>query len=207
MSQNSPSPQPRSSLLLSPSGPQHGDALLTDVLNKLQVLKALTKQQDQTNKPTIPLLAQACSLLDNLPMPSPKKPTSMISQAGSVQWTTEQEQHIKTLRMSAWKDMADGCIRASDFIQAEVCLQKLAKLQAEAAGPLGEKPSSKPKNEDQTAIVPTQDQCLNAAGLVLTWDTLSKVFGDMGKQDMAINYAKRRDKLGERLSNHISTIT
>ncbi|KAI7831185.1 hypothetical protein BC939DRAFT_437860 [Gamsiella multidivaricata] len=190
--------------------------LFTDTLLKLQVHSALAKESVYNNKSPLPFLAQSCSLLDNIP-------------AHSLQWTTVQENLISSLRIDAWKVLADACIKANDLIQAEASLERLATLQEVAAGPLSlrskarnrrrgrpsvsETPNSISVSDSSTSSAPsaslpsttsvvvqaTKEERQAATDLILTWEKLYQVYRDMGRQDMANNFVKRAEKMNEHL--------
>ncbi|KAF9101612.1 hypothetical protein BGX29_005435 [Mortierella sp. GBA35] len=186
--------------------------LFADTLLKLQIHSALAKEQVHHNKSPIPLLAQSCSLLDNLPS---------FTSSSTSSWTPTQRSLIDSLKIDAWTALADGCIQANDLIQAEASLQRLSTLQDAAAGPFSwraqQKPnkfrrnnnvsSSQPTGTGTIVTDPTKEHRQAAAGLIQTWIKLRQVYTDMGKQDMANNYAKRMQKMTELFQNTISTTT
>ncbi|KAF9940995.1 hypothetical protein BGZ65_005527 [Modicella reniformis] len=201
--------------------------LFTDTLLKLQIYSALAKENIQNGKAPLPLVAQSCSLLDNLPTRSPPH------------WTPEQVNLINSLKMNAWADLADECIRTNDLIQAEASLQRLSALQDTATGPLSLRNkanrqrdrranSSAPASNDSTLHVNhhttlssisgssegksegksvsttmeiTKEQRQGTADLIQTWDKLRQVYNDMGQQEMANNFVKRIAKMRERLND------
>ncbi|KAG0376641.1 hypothetical protein BGX24_007446 [Mortierella sp. AD032] len=97
--------------------------LFADTLIKLQIHSALAKEHIHHNKSPLPLLAQSCSLLDNLP----------TSSTATTHWTPVQRTLIDALKIDAWTALADACIQADDLIQSEASLQRLATLQDTAA--------------------------------------------------------------------------
>ncbi|KAI1321601.1 hypothetical protein EDD11_003081 [Mortierella claussenii] len=182
--------------------------LFADTLLKLQVHSALAKQNVQNNRSPLPLLAQSCALLDNLPS------TSVAN------WTSSQELLINSLKIDAWIAFSDACIQEKDLIQAEASLHRLAALQEAAAGPLSvraskskRRPSAYASDTDlstpsspSSSEVATKEQFQAAEDLVATWEKLKHVYNDMGKQDMASNFHKRVAKMRERLSEVASVV-
>lgn len=191
--------------------------LFTDTILKLQLHSAFVKESLQNNRSSLPLLAQSCSLLDNLPARSPH-------------WTSAQLNLITSLKIDAWAALADECIKARDLIQAEASLQRLSLLQDAVAGPLslrsktnkqrrarhtsapasnvsaatahhhGAGLSSEPPIATTSATIDiTKEQCQAATALIQIWDKLRQVYEDMGQQEMANNFAKRIVKMKERL--------
>ncbi|KAG0246084.1 hypothetical protein B0O80DRAFT_496779 [Mortierella sp. GBAus27b] len=123
MSSTTPSTPPMQDRLKvsSTSTYEQDQELFADTLLKLQINSALVKEN--VHKSPGPLLAQSCSLLDNLPARSPH-------------WTPAQQSLIASLKIDAWVVFADECVKAKDWIQAEASLQRLSTLQDNAAGPL-----------------------------------------------------------------------
>ncbi|KAG0280350.1 hypothetical protein BGZ95_010456 [Linnemannia exigua] len=181
--------------------------LFADTLIKLQIHSALAKEHIHHNKSPLPLLAQSCSLLDNLPTSSTSTP----------HWTTAQRALIEALKIDAWTALADACIQANDLIQAEASLQRLATLQDNAAGPFSwraQKRNSSSKKTSSTSLSessngsngtansgPTEDYRQATSGLIQTWGKLRQVYNDMGKVDMANNFGKRIQKMNELLKD------
>ncbi|KAK3838473.1 MAG: hypothetical protein JOS17DRAFT_730179 [Linnemannia elongata] len=192
--------------------------LFTDTLLKLQIHAALAKENSHHNKSPLPLLAQSCSLLDNLP-----------SATITTSWTPAQRILIDALKIDAWMALADGCIQANDLIQAEASLQRLATLQNVAAGPFSRDAQKANKNNhnrryktavsfdspsnDTTATFtysspgPTEEHRQAAAGLIQTWRKLCQVYTDMGKSDMANNFYKRIQKMCDLLQDPVLSST
>jgi hypothetical protein len=190
--------------------------LFTDTLLKLQIHAALAKEHIHHNKSPLPLLAQSCSLLDNLP-----------TSTTTTYWTPAQRNLIDALKIDAWMALADGCIQANDIIQAEASLQRLATLQDAAAGPLSWRAQKAHKynhnnsrrnnttlssdvssNDNHTSSSePTKEHRQAAEGLIQTWHKLCQVYMDMGKSDMANNFAKRIQTMTEFLQNSIPSST
>ncbi|KAF9574538.1 hypothetical protein EC968_006150 [Mortierella alpina] len=98
--------------------------LFADTLLKIQIHSALAKEHVQNKKSPLPLLAQSCSILDNLP------------NATSPHWTDAQRRLINSLKIDTWIAFSDACIESKDCIQAEASLQRLCSLLEIAAGPL-----------------------------------------------------------------------
>ncbi|KAG9072579.1 hypothetical protein KI688_000350 [Linnemannia hyalina] len=190
--------------------------LFTDTLLKLQIHAALAKENSHHNKSPLPLLAQSCSLLDNLPS------------ATTTTWTPTQRTLIDALKIDAWMALADGCIQANDLIQAEASLQHLATLQDAAAGPFSWRVQKANKNNhnrrnktvvssdsssnDTTATSslspgPTEEHRQAVAGLIQTWCKLCQVYTDMGKSDMANNFHKRMQKMTDLLQDPVLSST
>ncbi|KAG0069037.1 hypothetical protein BGZ90_000347 [Linnemannia elongata] len=192
--------------------------LFTDTLLKLQIHAALAKENSHNNKSPLPLLAQSCSLLDNLP-----------STTTTASWTPAQRILIDALKIDAWMALADGCIQANDLIQAEASLQRLATLQDAAAGPFSWRAqksnrnnynrrnkmagSSDSSSNDTTATStpsspgPTKEHHQAAAELIQTWRKLCQVYTDMGKSDMASNFHKRIQKMTDLLQDPLISST
>ncbi|KAF9133767.1 hypothetical protein BGW39_008944 [Mortierella sp. 14UC] len=180
--------------------------LFADTLIKLQIHSALAKERIHHNKSPLPLLAQSCSLLDNLPTSTSSSTTT------PTHWTPAQRTLIDALKIDVWTALADACIQASDLIQAEASLQRLATLQDAAAGPFSWRAQKKSKskklsNSSNTSVTdaahsgPTDEHRQAAAGLIQTWNKLRQVHTDMGKLDMANNFGKRIQKMNEVLQN------
>ncbi|KAF9289676.1 hypothetical protein BGZ68_008867 [Mortierella alpina] len=204
--------------------------LFADTLLKIQIHSALAKEHVQNHKSPLPLLAQSCSVLDNLP------PSS------SPHWTDAQRLLINSLKIDTWIAFSDACIESKDWIQAEASLQRLCTLLEMAAGPLslrakkntGNKfmnrnkatasaghssipltdPALLPEDLEtktptlaavsvSTALdtVPTAEQRKAASMLIETWGKLRQVYENMGKADMANNFSKRIEKMRDRLKD------
>ncbi|KAF9968584.1 hypothetical protein BGZ70_002109 [Mortierella alpina] len=205
--------------------------LFADTLLKIQIHSALAKEHAQNKKSPLPLLAQSCSILDNLP------------QSASPHWTDAQRRLISSLKIDAWVAFSDACIESKDWIQAEASLQRLCTLLEIAAGPLSLRAkrivsNKQVNNRDKeagstnhtsipaadpvlmpsdlgtspptlaTASVskpldtnPTEEQCQAALRLIETWGKLRQVYEDMGKADMANNFTKRIEKMRKRLED------
>ncbi|KAG0315516.1 hypothetical protein BGZ99_007420 [Dissophora globulifera] len=118
---------------------QQDQQLFADTLLKLQIQSALAKEHVQNRKSPIPLFAQSCALLDNLPTAT----TTNTTATTNTTWTPAQHQLISSLKIDAWSALADACLQANDLIQAEASLQRLAMLQDQAAGALSTRPPSR----------------------------------------------------------------
>ncbi|KAG0292309.1 hypothetical protein BGZ96_004343 [Linnemannia gamsii] len=190
--------------MTSPMDQESQQQLFTDTLLKLQIHAALAKEHIHHNKSPLPLLAQSCSLLDNLP-----------TSTTTTYWTPAQRNLIDALKIDAWMALADGCIQANDLIQAEASLQRLVSLQDAAAGPLSwraqktnkyndnssrrntkTKSSDSPSNDTHTSSSESTKEHRQAAeGLIQTLHNLCQIYTDMGKSDMADNFGKRIQKM------------
>lgn len=192
--------------------------LFTDTLLKLQIHAALAKENSHHNKSPLPLLAQSCSLLDNLP-----------STTITTSWTPAQRILVDALKIDAWMALADGCIQANDLVQAEASLQRLATLQNVAAGPFSWHAQKANKNNNnrrnKTAVssdsssndttatsmssspAPIEGHRQAAVGLIQTWRKLCQVYTDMGKSDMANNFHKRIQKMTDLLQDPVLSST
>ncbi|KAF9153344.1 hypothetical protein BG015_003625 [Linnemannia schmuckeri] len=205
--------------MASPNDQEAQQQLFTDTLLKLQIHAALAKENTHHNKSPLPLLAQSCSLLDNLP-----------TTTTTTSWTAAQRILIDALKIDAWMALADGCIQTNDLIQAEAALQRLATLQDAAAGSFSWRAqkankgnnnrrnkttmSSDSSSNDTTASStsspgPTEEHRQAAEGLIQTWRKLCQVYTDMGKLDMTNNFNKRIQKMTNLLQDPVpsSTIT
>lgn len=202
--------------MTSPMDQEAQQQLFTDTLLKLQIHAALAKEHVHHNKSPLPLLAQSCSLLDNIP-----------TSTTIAYWTPAQRNLIDALKIDAWMALADGCIQANDLIQAEASLQRLSTLQDAAAGPLSwraqktnkynhnsSRRSTKTKSSDASSndnhtssSEPTKEHRQAAEGLIQTLHKLCQVYTDMGKSDMADNFGKRIQKMSDILQDPVLSST
>ncbi|KAF9907338.1 hypothetical protein BX616_000455 [Lobosporangium transversale] len=176
--------------------------LFTDTLLKIQIQSALAKEYVQNKKSPLPLLAQSCALVDNLPT--------------TENWTHAQVQLINSLKIDLWKAFADACVAVRDLIQAEASLARLAMLQETGLGPLSLRSSkTKAKNsknsvdiitipstaDGPTSIPPTKEQIATAYEVIETWKKQRQVYIDMGKNNMVFNFQRRIDSMKKRLES------
>ncbi|KAF9941126.1 hypothetical protein BGZ67_005780 [Mortierella alpina] len=210
--------------------------LFADTLLKIQIHSALAKEHVQNKKSPLPLLAQSCSILDNLP------------QSASPHWTDAQRLLISSLKIDTWIAFSDACIESKDWIQAEASLQRLCTLLEIAAGPLSLRakknlsnkhvsnsnkadastshssiPAADPvllpldleTNPSTPAALsvskaldtdPAEEQRQAATMLIETWGKMRQVYENMGKTDMANNFTKRIEKMRDRLKDVVPKV-
>ncbi|KAF9436545.1 hypothetical protein BGZ76_003633 [Entomortierella beljakovae] len=171
--------------------------LFTDIILKLQIHSALAEEKVKSKNSPIPLLAQSCSILDNVP--------------SQIRWTPDQVSLINSLKLDAWLALADAYINANDLIQAEAALHRLSTLQDAAAGPFSLRVKKASKNQSPTHSLPLSssestdtnakvtEQRKVATDLVQTLEKMRQVYTDMGKYDMANNFERRAEKMRNNL--------
>ncbi|KAF9977264.1 hypothetical protein BGZ73_006525 [Actinomortierella ambigua] len=120
----------------------HGSQqLFTDTILRVQVHHARAKEERHLGKIPIAHYAKACALLDNFPLPPSGRACVTLSSppytssSPSSSLTPQQIDLITSLRQDNWAALAEACLEAKDWVQAEAALSRLATLQEQVAGP------------------------------------------------------------------------
>ncbi|KAG0244313.1 hypothetical protein BGW41_008077 [Actinomortierella wolfii] len=152
---------------------QNAQQAFTDTLLRVQVHHARAAEERHQGKIPIPHYAKACALLDNFPLPptpSPSSPSSLpnttttsssssSSSSSPSTLTQRQIELIMSLRLDNWAALANACIEAKEWVQAEAALLRLVSLQEQVAGHEFQARGKKQKKQTQLHQHQQQQQC------------------------------------------------
>ncbi|KAG0022847.1 hypothetical protein BGZ80_010998 [Entomortierella chlamydospora] len=198
--------------------------LFADTILKLQIHSALAKENIKNKKSPVPLLAQSCSLLDNFPTRSqhwtPAQET-LINSLKIDSWLALTDACIQANdliqaesslhRLSALQEAAAGPLslrskankssrnKSRDTGRSSNNTSATVATTIPETAHVSDNPPSATSNPSYAEATTEQRQAAN--DLIQTWEKLSQVYSDMGKQDMANNFAKRSEKMREHLKN------